>query len=123
MAVHGLSLAEGDRYILRSDPAHPDNIKATFALRSVSAASEEARNEIMRAIESEVGAPTVFILGNLLHEDRIYLSDLASGMEQTPQGTFRMTPKNNAKASEAVRRSLRGWENFLDQSGSVIPVS
>jgi len=120
LAVHGLSLAEGERYILKSDPAHPDNIKRNFETRAKGAQSQEERDGILAEVERAAGTPTVFILGNLLHEDRVYLGDLAGGMEQTPQGSFRMTPKNNAKASETVRRALRGWENFLDSKGSVL---
>lgn len=123
MAIHGLSLAENERYILKSDPAHPDNIKAEYTRRSLTAQSQEEKDEILAKIEAEAGKPTVFLLGNLLHEDRVYLGDLSGGMEQTTQGTFRMTPKNNQKASETVRRALRGWENFTDANGAVLTFS
>lgn len=120
MAVHGLSLAEGERYILKSDPAHPDNIKHEFERRSKASQTQEEHDEVLASVEKSAGKPTIFILGNLLHEDRVFLGDLTGGMEQTPQGMFRMTPKNTAKASEAVRRALRGWENFLDNAGNAI---
>lgn len=120
MAVHGLSLAESERYILASDPAHPDAIKREYdrRVRAEKAETQEQRDDILRKLEAEVGKPTVFLLGNLLHEDRIFLGDMSGGMEQTVQGTFRMTPKNNLKASEAVRRALKGWENFTLPDGT-----
>lgn len=120
MAIHGLSMAENEQYILKSDPAHPDNIKAVFEKRAIDAKTQEERDEILRAVENEAGKPTIFLLGNLLHEDRVYLTDMAGGMEQTPTGSFRMIPKNNQKVTEAVRRALRGWSNFFDQNGKEI---
>lgn len=123
MAIHGLSLAEVDRFILPNDPAHPDNIKSLFDLRSVNMETQEQRDALLAKIEDEAGKPTVFLLGNLLQEDRVFLSDMAGGMEQTPQGNLRMVPKNAMKASEAVRRALRGWENFADSRGVALAFS
>ena len=122
MAVHGVSLAEKDRYILREDPAHPDNLETAFATRThKQELSDEQKSEIRRKVEDEAGQPTVFVLGNLLGEDRTFLGDMGQGMEQTPQGTFRMTTKNTAKMFEVVRRGLRGWENFTDENGKKLP--
>lgn len=117
MAIHGLSLAEVDRYILKADPAHPDNIKAEYNRLTATMTDEAEKASMLAKIEADAGQPTVFLLGNLLHEDRVFFGDMAGGMEQTPQGSFRMTPKNTQKASETVRRSLRGWENFQSASG------
>lgn len=120
MAVHGLSLAERERYILKADPAHPDNLKRAINLATAKAESQEERDAAIARVEAQAGTPTVFLLGNLQHEDRVYLTDLSGGMEQTAQGGFRMTPKNGLKASEAVRRALKGWENFTSPSGDNI---
>jgi hypothetical protein len=122
MAVRGLSFAERTAYILKDDPAHPDNIKQDTERRLASIknpSTEDKEKAAAKAVE-EAGDPTVFLLGNLSHEDKIYLSDIIGGLEQTREGTMRMTNKQAQRMFECVRRGLVGWENFLDDNGNVI---
>lgn len=122
MAIRGLSMAERQPYILKEDSAHPDTIKEEAKkrcakLRSHNGESEQYFEELVR---KEVGEPTVFFLGNLTHEDKIYLSDLVGSLEQTREGNMRMANRNTYRAFECVRRGLVGWENYMDDSGAII---
>lgn len=120
MAVRGLSLAERQEYILVDDPAHPDQIKKEVEARVKKRGgdvSAEEKEQITDKVVQDAGKPTVFYLGNLLQEDRVFLGDLTAGLEQTPQGNMRMLMRNTNKAHETVRRGLKGWDNFIDGNG------
>jgi len=122
MAVRGLSFAERTAYILKDDPAHADNIQKDVDARldKIKNPTDADRDSVKKAVEKEAGEPTVFLLGNLSHEDKIYLSDIIGGLEQTREGTMRMTNKQAQRMFECVRRGLVGWENFLDDAGNAI---
>jgi hypothetical protein len=122
MAVRGLSFAERTAYILKDDPAHPDNIKeaAKKRLAKIKNPSNEDRENATEASIEAAGDPTVFLLGNLSHEDKIYLSDVIGGLEQTRDGNMRMSNKQTLRIFECVKRGLVGWENFLDDKGEAI---
>jgi hypothetical protein len=125
MAVRGLSMAERHRYILKDDPAHPDNISAEVEKRLAAIGGnkigEQERMAVEIAVRNEAGEPTVFILGNLAHSDKIFLSDLLGNIEQTREGNMRMKNQNTLRMYECVKRALLGWENYLDENGNQIP--
>lgn len=124
MAVRGLSMAERHQYILKSDPAHPDKIKQAVEDRIALAkgkVDDKARAAVEDAVRKEAGDPTYFYIGNLTHEDKIYLSDLVGNLEQTREGNMRMRNQNTLRMYECVKRALLGWENFCDDHGKVIP--
>jgi hypothetical protein len=127
MAVRGLSLAERHPYILKDDPAHPDNIEkeVNSRLSEDSFNSEEDRSNYRASIEekvrAEVGEPTVFYLKNLLQEDRVLLGDMSAAIEQTKSGSMRLLNKSSDRAYQTVRRGLAGWKNFLDDKGNALP--
>lgn len=123
MAIRGLSLAERTAYILKDDPAHPDNIRDEVAKRVSRAkgkVSDKEREAIEQAVRDEAGEPTIFYIGNLTHEDKIYLNDLVGGLEQTREGSMRMLNRNTQRIYDCVKRGLTGWENYFDDNGNVI---
>lgn len=123
MAIRGLSLAERTAYILKDDPAHPDNIRDEVAKRVSRAkgkVSDKEREAIEQTVREEAGEPTTFYLGNLTHEDKIYLNDLVGGLEQTREGSMRMLNRNTQRIYDCVKRGIVGWENYFDDQGNVI---
>lgn len=122
MAIRGVSLAEKDRVILKSDLAHPDNIKAEVQKRlNGDDANQEQLDKLKADIEAEVGKPTIWIFSPLTVDDRIELGDLDSTMSTTNSGAMQMTMKNTERAYLTVQRALVGWENFEDGKGKPIP--
>lgn len=121
MAVRGLSMAERQPYIPKDDPAHPDNIRDAVE-KQVSASAEVIDRQRAEELAIEkAGEPTTFYLGNLTHEDKIYLSDLVGTLEQTREGSLRMKNNNAQRMYECVRRGVVGWHNLLDENDSPIP--
>ena len=93
MAIHGISLAETENFIIPEDPGHPDNIK----LLKAGVTPEE---------------PTVFLIGVLTVDDRTELGDMGATPTMRDSG-ISMQGRETKKAYEIVRRGLKGWTNFV----------
>lgn len=124
MAIRGLSLAEREAHVLKSDPAHIDNIRTEAYQRLVRAGNsvptDDERIDMEDAVREEVGKPTVFYIGVLTKADRIELGDMTNTPTMKDNG-ISIGNRRTQRSYEAVRRGLRGWENFLDENGRNIP--
>ena len=104
MAIRGVSMAETEEVILPSDPGNPENTAYKTAVK----------------LGQEPEKPTKFIIGNLTQACRVEIGDMTT----TPtmrDGGVTMEMKRTKRAYETVRRGLRGWSNFVDDKGKVIP--
>jgi hypothetical protein len=95
MAIRGVNLRESEDYILKSDPAHPDNPVKTDE------------------------KPTIFRIGNLTAGDRVELGDMVSSPSMK-DGTITMSLRRVNKAYEVVRKGLKGWDNFIGFDGNEV---
>jgi hypothetical protein len=124
MAIRGLSLAEREPHVLKSDPAHPDNIKTEAYQRLLATGnavpSDEELAEMEGKVREEIGQPTVFYLGVLTKADRIELGDMTNTPTMKGDG-ISIGNRRTQRSYEAVRRGLRGWDNFLTEEGRPIP--
>jgi len=96
MAIHGVSLAEREEVILKSDPGHPDNPEYKAAV------------EAGRTPEK----PTKFFIGNMTKADKIELGDIGTSPTMR-DGAITMENHRTKRAYTAVQRSLKGWDNFI----------
>lgn len=104
MAIHGLSLAESEEYILPEDPGHPEHVEYKKAVAAGNAPA----------------TPTVFKIGNLTKQDRTLLGDMTNAPTMQA-GTLTMSNKRTHRSYETVQRGLRGWSNLLTPEGKPIP--
>jgi len=123
MAIKGVSLAEKEPIILKSDPAHPDQIKKELKKRLADIGDPDRRDEekprIEDAIKEEAGEPTVFHIGNLSRADRIELGDL-NATPTLKDGGISMQMRRTQRAYALVERGLVGWENMLSGTGRAV---
>ena len=124
MAIKGVSLAEKEPIVLKSDPAHPDQIKKEVEKRLKEFTDPDARAEARSTVENEVaedaGEPTTFHIGNLTRSDRIELGDL-NATPTLKDGGISMQMRRVQRAYALVERGLVGWENMLSATGKVVP--
>jgi len=99
MAIRGVNLREAEEYILKDDPAHPDNIEKSA-----------------KVIDEK---PTVFLIGNLTAGDRVELGDMVASPSMK-DGAITMSQRRVNKAYEVVRKGLKGWNNMEDYEGKQV---
>jgi hypothetical protein len=104
MAIKGVSMREREDIILTEDPGHPDHA--------------EFKDAVARGIEPP--KPTKFFIAPLTKGDRVELGDMGAS-PTLRDGAVTMDMRNTRRDYATVERSLRGWENLLDDDGNLIP--
>lgn len=141
MAIRGVNLSEREAVIHPDDPGHPDNIEIEVETRirrkagvsgrtadlkpgelkeALDAVSEDEKRDIRDAVEKNPEfIPTKYFIGVLAATDRTELGDMVAAPTMRDNG-ITLTPRNNERIAEIVRRGLKGWENQQDAEGNVI---
>lgn len=130
MAIRGINLSEKESFIHPDDPGHPDNVEIELETRvqrkakiedvDVSAISKAERDAILQSIKNDIEfKPTQYFVGVLTATDRTELGDMVAAPTMRDNG-ITLTPRNNERISEIVRRGLKGWVNQQDHAGTQV---
>lgn len=118
MAVRGLTKVERQEYILKRDPAHPDNI---FRAKQAWEKSRKDSGENVAGSDDfkpEGGDATKFYIGTVDADIRAMIADMISGFVQDGiTGDMRMMNKVSIRNLMWVKFGLRGVDNFTDDNG------